>query len=936
MAYRRPAIEIIQEFQQAAAALALPSLPACVVGPAFQIVDDASAGTYSEADVGATAYEYPGLAAGAVVDLGAVPQLEADANAHKAVGVKLKNLILVKVDTLSTGRLESTNVFRDNAGSPFAGFDPAAAGAPTYYVEIVSGGGINAADLGRKLVTGKNSSNELVLAAEWQSGGLPVTGVTYRILQFREEEVYEAADFGNYGITAAAEEVTIQPGLTTKDGLEVADASVYLSWRALRTDLGGALTAFTDLDSLEAVFGVGSIVPANVGPYIVNLALQNTTTEISFTGLGAYYFSNEEQAYQTALEFLESKDVYGIAICTQLPAVHQLLSAHVTSSSSSTVGRERIAFLSRKLVTSEVIVPTSGIGTVTTAGASNGTSGTNNKTFRDPTNGAFVTNGVQPGYLVEILDYTAAAGVDRSITPNERDYLDNTGELIRLTNGAFSGGDVSKYLLVQGATTAANNGAYQIADNLSTAKAELIPAPSVSEVLPGSAKTWVAALSRAIAHDNADGVVAGSKTWTFANGAFTSGDIGRLLVIDGAAAPSLNTVFTIATIVSSTSVTTVETPGASETFGGGVTQDVFAIDRLVSRDIAADSVDGATRIWTIYGGNFTEADLGRALRVAGASNLANDADHIIDGILGSNQVHTTSDTTPVTEEFNGLSTPTLGTLDVVALTPNSEEDEAIKSTHVIASVSSESLLVLASDPTGGFGGTLNAIQYRIVRNLTKNEQADFLAGYATSFANRRIVSMWPDALAVSVNGTATKVPGYYAGGALVGMIAGLPSQQGFTNIAMVGFIGREHSNDYFSDVQLDTISGGGNMVLVQAVPDAPLTVRHQLTTDVSTIYFQELSVTKNVDLISRFFRGLYRPFIGTWNITEGLFDALKTRGEGGITFLKNARAQRIGAPLRQGQLTNIVESITEPDTVEIDIDVSVPLPLNNLRIRLLV
>ena len=48
MAYRRPAIEVIQEFQSAAAALALPSLPACVVGPGYQIADDVNCGNYSE------------------------------------------------------------------------------------------------------------------------------------------------------------------------------------------------------------------------------------------------------------------------------------------------------------------------------------------------------------------------------------------------------------------------------------------------------------------------------------------------------------------------------------------------------------------------------------------------------------------------------------------------------------------------------------------------------------------------------------------------------------------------------------------------------------------------------------------------------------------------------------------------------------------------
>src|SRR5688572_23917849 len=111
MAYRRPAIEVIQEFQQAAVALALPSLPACVVGPGFQVVDDAEAGTYSEDDVGATDFEYPGLVGTGTVDLSEVPEDEQDRNVHKPVTVALKNLYLVKVSELATGELTTPNVF---------------------------------------------------------------------------------------------------------------------------------------------------------------------------------------------------------------------------------------------------------------------------------------------------------------------------------------------------------------------------------------------------------------------------------------------------------------------------------------------------------------------------------------------------------------------------------------------------------------------------------------------------------------------------------------------------------------------------------------------------------------------------------------------------------------------------------------------------------
>jgi hypothetical protein len=189
---------------------------------------------------------------------------------------------------------------------------------------------------------------------------------------------------------------------------------------------------------------------------------------------------------------------------------------------------------------------------------------------------------------------------------------------------------------------------------------------------------------------------------------------------------------------------------------------------------------------------------------------------------------------------------------------------------------------------------------------------------------------------VSVNGLATPVPGYFAGAVLAGMVAGLPAQAGFTNLTVAGFVGRANSDDRFTDAQLDVIAGGGTLIFTQPVPGAAVGVRHQLTTDVSTIFFQELSITKNVDMVSRFLRQLYAPFIGSYNITESLLDLMKTRGEAGINFLKEQKAPKVGAPLKAGSLSRIEESKTQPDSVEIDVKGDFPLPLNNVKITLFV
>ena len=950
MAYRRPAIEVIQEFQQAAAALALPSLPACVIGPAFQVIDEANVGIYDETNLSISSYPYTGLTVGAIVDLTEPPEEEKDVNVHKSVEVTLKDVYLVKVPELpstsnKTGAgvgLGDPNLFQDTTTGAFASFDPDADDAPTFYVEIIgSDNVIDAADLGRKLVTGKTDDNELILAVEWATA-LPLGDVEYRVLEFRDEEKYSADELSGAGISKDATSVDINPGLTTVSDatpLAVAEADVYLSWRALRPDLAGILSPFTDLDSLEAIFGIGSVSPSNIGPYGVNLALLNTTTEINFVGLDSGYFTNQEQAYQGAFEFLESKDVYGLAALTHLTAVHQTLKSHIEGMSQSSVGRERVGFVSRELVEEETLIPSSGIGSVTTAGTGNGTSGTDNKTFKDPTNGSYVSDDVVVGAFLEISAYAAVQGVDRSLSPDEQDWFSAAPDAIQMLNGAFVGTDVGKWIIVRGATSAANDIPFEITVIVDTEQVTVGSAPT-QEVMASTTRAWITSLSRAItADDGTDGVDVGTKVWTFTNGAFTNDDLGRLLFISGAGPAANNKgAWTINSIISPTQVTTIETPGTTETFTT-VLQSIYDIDREPARDAVSDSVNATSREWTFNNAVFTDDDIGRILQIAGTSGTTNDGDYVIEAVISPTVIRT-DNTNPVAggdETFDGLNTATLTTLDIASVVPSDAEAAYITGTrHAISAIISESQLSLAADPTGGFGGTIEDVVYTVTRDLSLNEQADLLAGYATSLGSRRVVSIQPDTLAVSINGLATKIPGYFGGPVLSGLTAGLPSQAGFTNLAVTGFVGRENSDDKFSDTQLDTIAGGGNMIFTQPVPGAALEIRHQLTTDVSTIYFQEFSVTKNVDLISRFFRGLYRPFLGIYNITDGLLDLLKTRGSGGIEFLKEQRAPRVGAPIRNGQLKRIEESSNQPDTVEIDIDVSIPLPLNNIKLTILV
>ena len=75
-----------------------------------------------------------------------------------------------------------------------------------------------------------------------------------------------------------------------------------------------------------------------------------------------------------------------------------------------------------------------------------------------------------------------------------------------------------------------------------------------------------AATVRALVLTDTDSVVAATKTWTFANGAFDSGDVGATFVVTGSSGGTNDGTFTVASVTNATTIVSVEAPGGNETF----------------------------------------------------------------------------------------------------------------------------------------------------------------------------------------------------------------------------------------------------------------------------------------------------------------------------------------------------------------------------------
>lgn len=230
-----------------------------------------------------------------------------------------------------------------------------------------------------------------------------------------------------------------------------------------------------------------------------------------------------------------------------------------------------------------------------------------------------------------------------------------------------------------------------------------------------------------------------------------------------------------------------------------------------------------------------------------------------------------------------------------------------------------------------FTSLLTGQGYTIDRNLDEEQIATRVAAVSQSFAMKRVVMVFPDFCQIAGD----KLPGYYCACVVVGMIAGLPPNAGLTfkGAAVVEKV--FNSNFRFDDDQLNTIAGGGTLVFVQDDEASLPYVRHQLTTDRTTLESSEISAIKNNDYVSFVLKATMQRFLGIYNVQEGLFLALGPALQGNIDTLKESISNELGPILISGNILKLEQSESFKDQIEAVIDTVQPAPFNRGILRIL-
>lgn len=245
--------------------------------------------------------------------------------------------------------------------------------------------------------------------------------------------------------------------------------------------------------------------------------------------------------------------------------------------------------------------------------------------------------------------------------------------------------------------------------------------------------------------------------------------------------------------------------------------------------------------------------------------------------------------------------------------------------------------------------TASALRYRIRRSLSKDDQATAIITAASSLRSKRTTVCWPDRVDVAdlkdgsrprvsplIRAAAGSMPGWAIACQVIGALAGLPVQQGLTNLGLVGITKLYHSSGYFREAQLTQISNGGLFVMHQRVPgELPFCI-HQLTTDPAALETGELSVVKNFDFVSVYFQQIIEGFLGQYNVLPETLAEIQRAVIDGAERLKSRRMARIGAPLLSGEIQQIAVSEHAADRIVLYFKGEIPKPLNGVDFHIVI
>ena len=299
MAYTRPMVMVFQEYADTSTTTPSASLPPCIIGPCYHIVDavedegNALYGQYTEA--GIESGFFPNNAPGALID-------------EKSVSFRLKNARVRLYSDLSASVLSTGNCLLFDGDSYPKGI---LVGDVVKLTDKTDPDAPAAIETEYRVTTVDDISKALFLNRTLPAGKT----LTVEIQRIIEDITLPAGSEGIL-LDVTSERFTMIGVMTPIEGLEdapkacrISAAELYIGYKALRQDLSDVLTLYST-DEIEGQ--LGKIVPENPLAFGVNIAMANAAIGIKCIGVD----SDDLAGYTAAKDRLETHDpVYELLFC---------------------------------------------------------------------------------------------------------------------------------------------------------------------------------------------------------------------------------------------------------------------------------------------------------------------------------------------------------------------------------------------------------------------------------------------------------------------------------------------------------------------------------------------------------------------------------------------------------------------------------------------
>lgn len=902
----RPIVLIFQEFDEVTATPSTPDLNCLITGPAYQIQDypddsdDIQVSNYGTLNEDNPAS--PPTGGTAAITLAAPPNITTGAWVDPASVRVYFDSARVILEDGTDGVTTTTPPDENTLSSTSATFvTNGVAAGDTLIVADPAGGGSDLV----LTVQSVDSETQLRVTTNFTAAD---TGLSYRVeREVNDEEIDDS--FVSTPTFRDSNEIEILGGVTIPvDSVArtVTFANVYISYRAYRTDLQNVDRVDTTTDIQTKV---GRIDARNPLASALSIAKQNAgRAPIQFYGVE----TQDLTGYTKVKDAISTDDsIYAIvplhvslSTLSMFKTDNETLADPNSALANGIPQKFRTVIGSTELTEEETQTAETNTGTTEfLAGAT--PPGT--KTIDIASLTALTTN-LQPGDQLIVSASENVSSLDGTYTIahiNSETELE-TDEEFPTTVGSAEG---INYRVYRAST---NTDVVSLVDNRGFfTSTEDVTYTAIDAGVTPAANTTVEHVQDASTADGIESIVetVGSPNTIVINADFTSGNVTAQDIVD-----ALNDGTGVTQSFSGSTLC------VASTSSGSTVQTTFTATSLNDTQAGVDDLQSVSALDDVFIRLFDSA-----------------ASFISDGV----QV---GDLIEIPENPNG----TYGS-DILQFTVGdvlSEqrlEIDNISSGSYVNNTSTKQNELPHTDNRLGTGTTVSqgSIRYRVVRELTTDQQVTQLVSEAQSLDSRRAVLVWPDKVDVSdlvdnskdpqSDGSAALAdsqPGYYLAAAVGGMTAGLPSHQGFSRIGIAGIDKIYNASNYFTESQLTEISDGGLYVFKQDTSTSLPYSIHQLTTDPSTLESGEYSVVKNFDFVSLFFLDLLEPFLGQWNINNDTLGFIRQAINTGIENLKLRRVAKIGAPLNSASITSIEVSDSSADRVEVFVEVDLPKPLN--------